>query len=254
MQLRVNTEKLIRSLLSSALFRITGNTCVCCPEHWVIRPALFFPSLPLSFHSCFSSLCTGGSHSFDAFQLAECNKQVQSKQAAGCWRRDGWGEHQTRLEFTSTSIKSLFCCLCESMLLFCCIWAHQRGAPSGRSFQAPPTSRGACFSASGGVQVLIALIFLLCCFLLLPLLPPLWTQTWPLDVFKNSPHLARALWERTTPERQNVLRTTTPTYGNVAGRSNLNSLARLVKNYNSPADTPRNRIQTEIWKLHFKIF
>lgn len=55
-------------------------------------------SLPLSFHSCLSSLCTGGSHGIDAFQLAACKKQVQSKQAAGCWWGDGSGERQTRLE------------------------------------------------------------------------------------------------------------------------------------------------------------
>lgn len=147
-----------------------------------------------------------------------------------------------------------FFCLCESMLLFCCIWAHQWGAPSGRSFQAPPTSRGACFSASGGVQVLIALSFLLCCLLLLPLLPPLWTQTWPLDMFKNSPHLARALWEEPPRSGKMFSALQRPTHGNVAGRSNLNSLARLVKIHNSPADTAETGSKRKFGNCTLKYF
>lgn len=109
-------------------------------------------------------------------------------------------------------------------------------------FQAPPTSRQASF---------FLLIFFFCQW---GSLSPNSAQFPPLLLSPSSPpttlnsnltsrHVEKlstfgsCTVKKNHPKQQNVLCTTTHTHGNVAGRSNLNSLARLVNIQNSPTDT-----------------
>lgn len=189
--------RLIRSLLSSALFGITGNTCVCRSERWVTWSFPLFLSLSLFPFIPVYPLCAQVGYVLP----------MHSKQAAGGWRGVGSAESHTRLESSFTFKKSLFLTYVSERI---CVAVYLHVDSSVRcthweEFQAPPTFRKDSFS-------LFCFFFFFCQWessspdgaqfppsLLSPSTTPttLNSNLTPRRVEKSA-HLAHAQWKRST--------------------------------------------------------